>query len=359
MITPDKSKPLGEVNKSDSVPKGFYCSTCGKYHDEVPMDWGFSAPYQWNPEFVKRDPKKNEISSDMCVINGENFFIRGIIEIPIINENKTFNWGVWVSLSEKSFARYMAVYKTEKELDEEPYFGWLCNKIPGYPNTISLKTSVHLQGNRLRPKIVLDHSDLHPLCQEQHNGITMHRVGEIFKRCSHGEYFPKEVRVQKQFFVNLILIFILIVVIMAPFGYHGTFQEKVSEMMEAIIFWIVVFGFWGLLSYFTLKLETTANKELVYKSIDFKWRKAVRIENILACYCIPIIKRPITIFVRMLIVYVNDKNRIDKMAINISSFKLKDVADVLKGFLAVRPQTELDEYGESFVNGEYFKKNRR
>lgn len=160
--------------------EGFDCSCCGKFHTGIPA-LTFNAPTQWEEEFAKKDHDSYYLSSDICWIDGKDFFIRVSLEIPIIDTDQTFSWGVWVSLKKDNFKKYVEVYGADKELKEKPYFGWFCNQLPGYPKTIGLKTSVHLQGNKLRPLIVLDHYDTHPLCQEQLKGITMERVHEIIE----------------------------------------------------------------------------------------------------------------------------------------------------------------------------------
>ena len=165
------------VNRKMEVP--YVCSYCGKRHAGLPMDFAFNAPYYWTDELAEKDPENNFLNPDVCVIGGRDFFVRGVIEIPVVDKDETFNWGVWVSLSKENFKRYLLVYGTPDELKEKPYFGWLSNEIPIYPKTLNIKTHVHLQGNTLRPKIELDHSNDHPLCQEQHTGISMARVHEI------------------------------------------------------------------------------------------------------------------------------------------------------------------------------------
>ena len=39
----------------------------------------------------------------MCAIDKKEFYIRGCLEISVIDGPRPFTWGVWVSLSEKSF----------------------------------------------------------------------------------------------------------------------------------------------------------------------------------------------------------------------------------------------------------------
>lgn len=87
-------------------------------------------------------------------------------------------YGVWSSLSEQSFKRVLELWDDPRRNDEPPYFGWLSNSIPGYPETLNLKVDVVTREPDLRPLVVLQDGD-HPLIEEQRRGITMDRVYEI------------------------------------------------------------------------------------------------------------------------------------------------------------------------------------
>ena len=67
-----------------------------------------------------------------------------------------------------------------------PFFGWLCTSLPAYPETLHLKTMVHLRDYGIRPYVELEATD-HPLAVEQRNGITMERVQEIVDLVEHGD----------------------------------------------------------------------------------------------------------------------------------------------------------------------------
>jgi hypothetical protein len=71
-----------------------------------------------------------------------------------------------------------------KIVDEPPYFGWLANKLPGYPDTLNLKASVHSNNVKLRPHITLEPTD-HPLALEQRNGISYARVQQLAALTAH------------------------------------------------------------------------------------------------------------------------------------------------------------------------------
>jgi hypothetical protein len=118
------------------------------------------------------------------VIKKKDFFVRGLIEVPIIGSGGAFRWGVWVSLSEKNFNRMMELWDDPKIVEEPPYFGWLSSSLELYPNTLGLKTSVESRDVTVRPYITLELTE-HPLAVEQHHGITMERVKQIAEQCMH------------------------------------------------------------------------------------------------------------------------------------------------------------------------------
>ncbi len=156
--------------------KGFTCSCCGKYFDQIPLDFGYSFPDYWAG--LSEDEKSEGFLNEDACTSGEFRFVRGILKIRIIGTGEYFVWGVWVSLSQKNYDHYLALWDDTDTTKEQRYFGWLSNQIKGYPDTSNLKTSVQLQGVGLRPLIELDPTD-HPLAVEQQEGITEARVREI------------------------------------------------------------------------------------------------------------------------------------------------------------------------------------
>ena len=153
-----------------------YCKVCNCDLGEVPMCFGSSSPaLMMVPEAEYYD--RVEESVDQCIVDGEHFFVRGHIELPLIDE-EVFIWSVWVSLSERSFDHMREHWEAEGREFNEPYFGWLMTNLPCYPETFHLKTSVQSQSVGIVPLITLEPSE-HPLSLEQKSGITMERVHEI------------------------------------------------------------------------------------------------------------------------------------------------------------------------------------
>lgn len=167
---------------------GFFCATCGQWHADLPLAYGTRAPdiYGGIPESERA--ARAELSSDQCIIDGEHFFVRANIELPVVDAEQSFSWGVWVSLSEASFDRVSDLWETPGRESEPPFFGWLSTTLPFsvYPSTLNLKTHVHLQPVGVRPLVELEPTD-HPLAVEQREGITLARVAEIAALVLHPE----------------------------------------------------------------------------------------------------------------------------------------------------------------------------
>jgi len=162
--------------------EGFRCHTCGKWHEGLPLDYAYDAPYYWS-ESLRADAD-SFLNSDFCVIKKNDFFVRGLIELPVIGQDEPFRWGVWTSLSKSNFDRMVELWNDPKLLDEPAYFGWLSNSIDLYSDTLNLRTNVHSKGVRQRPSLLLEPTD-HPLAIEQRAGITIERVREIAAHSLH------------------------------------------------------------------------------------------------------------------------------------------------------------------------------
>jgi hypothetical protein len=170
--------------KPPSDEQGFLCHTCGKHHADLPMCFGTDAPAPYYAVAPNERESRCQLSSDLCVIDGEHFFIRGCLEIPVADGPGPFVWGVWCSLSKESFKRVTEMWEVEGRKNDPSLFGWLCTSLPLYAETLHLKTNVHTRPVGERPLIELEPTD-HPLAIEQRLGIDMARVREIAAALLH------------------------------------------------------------------------------------------------------------------------------------------------------------------------------
>lgn len=140
-------------------------------------DYYYSVP----PEEQKT---RIEESEDWCIIDDAHFFIRGRLEIPIIRQNEKLVWNVWTSLSEANFMRSQELWHEPARVDEKPYFGWLQTGIPGYKDTLNIKTWVRTQSVGFTPEVEV-FEEGHPLTNDQQNGLTMKRVQQLVEQVLH------------------------------------------------------------------------------------------------------------------------------------------------------------------------------
>jgi hypothetical protein len=145
----------------------YKCASCGVVHDELP-DIGATYP---DPYFGVPEDERSvrvQLTGDTCVID-EDYFIRGVIEIPIHDYPEKFGFGVWVSQKRENFLAYR---QNPESTALGPFFGWLCTKIAYFSeSTWALKTRAHFR-EKLRPSIEMQPSD-HPLSILQRDGMSL------------------------------------------------------------------------------------------------------------------------------------------------------------------------------------------
>ncbi len=162
---------------------GFTCAACGDFHVGMPS-FGWDWPVQYLMVAEAERDRRVELDPDYCVIDQRWFFVRGCLDIHVHGHEEPFSWGAWVSLSERSFQRYVEQHDDRARRPGDRFFGWLCSVIPGYPDTQNLKTALHIRPWPDRPFIELEPTD-HPLALEQQAGITVDRVQEIAQLVMH------------------------------------------------------------------------------------------------------------------------------------------------------------------------------
>lgn len=157
------------------------CASCGKPHRGL-FDLGALQPYYWQAGL---ESSTNYLSEDFCVTNGEHFFVRCVLLIPIIgSDGQSLGYGSWSSLSQQNFESYMDTFDGGEQGRLGPWFGWFANRLPGYPDPLNLKCSVQPRDGRQRPTITLEPTE-HPLAVDQRNGITFDRLLELYALNGH------------------------------------------------------------------------------------------------------------------------------------------------------------------------------
>ena len=150
----------------------YKCASCGKFHEGWPA-LAFNAPTAYDVLSESWKEKIGELSTDFCIVRHPeqtDRFIRCTFTLKVVDDCQTLEYGIWVSLSEKSFEDYKANYGNADF--ETKYFGWFSNDIPEYDNFENIPTTVFTRLNNKRPEIVPHEGTDHPLVKDYYNGIT-------------------------------------------------------------------------------------------------------------------------------------------------------------------------------------------
>lgn len=166
------------------------CSCCGEWFNGI-MDLAADYPDPW-PHGVDREPNSalridgDFLSDDFCVLNGEHFMVRSIMEFPVHGMERKWGFGCWTSLSKDNFEKYVAGFDSGELDDEGPWFGWLCNGIKGlYVDDPSIPLDVHPQRGRQRPRLIaLD--ECNPVAHAQRDGLSAEDLMTILRSNGHG-----------------------------------------------------------------------------------------------------------------------------------------------------------------------------
>lgn len=151
----------------------------------MPLDIGakYPAPYarMSEQERLELGWVSNKTNPDFCRIeslDGQvDYFIRGVLQMPIQDADSCLLLGVWTTLSEKSWYLARETWSTPEQTPTDPMFGWLCTWYGLYPDINELGCNVWLKPDS-RPFIELQEAD-HPMVRDQRNGITRQRLAEI------------------------------------------------------------------------------------------------------------------------------------------------------------------------------------
>lgn len=162
----------------------FRCSQCEKVHEGLPAI-AFDAPSPYNSMAPEERAARAKLNRDFCVIDGEEYYVRAVLEIPIVGETETLEWGVWGSLSEQNFERYVATFDDLDQSKLGSFFSWFSSFLPGYNFPEPLRCSLIPQDNRQRPHVVFHPDDTHQLVLDKKNGISLERAIEFVMPVLH------------------------------------------------------------------------------------------------------------------------------------------------------------------------------
>jgi hypothetical protein len=161
------------------------CSVCGKAHPLEASEFVFRLPDIIHALSEEERASRCDISADMCALDRERIFVRGLLPLPVSGRRQPYNLGVWAEISMDSFRCIYERWGDPDQANEPRLPGKLANSLPlQEQNTLGLQLSIQLTGPKTRPEFyvqVLNHS----LYREQTHGIDEHRAIEYSDRKRH------------------------------------------------------------------------------------------------------------------------------------------------------------------------------
>jgi hypothetical protein len=164
----------------------YTCENCGKEHEDWPA-LTFNSPHYYH---ILSNEEKETIATidlDFCTIKRSDHtdrFIRVTLAQKVNDHCADLEYGLWVSLSEKSFNDYSDNYNNDSH--QAGYFGYLSNYVPGYSNTLSIHMNVNTQSANQRPYIEPHQSFDHPFVKDYYNGISKAEAETRIKAMNDG-----------------------------------------------------------------------------------------------------------------------------------------------------------------------------
>ena len=161
------------------------CPTCGEEHDLSEFEPTYRRPDAYLEVPEDERAFRTIAGKDDCRVRdaddtNRRFFLRVMLPVPVRGTVAPCNWGVWVEVTESSFARTHELWDAPEaaQLLEPTFAASLANTLLGYTGTVGLPGRVQLTGPTTTPRFTLDSDLVHPLALEQRNGVFPERVVE-------------------------------------------------------------------------------------------------------------------------------------------------------------------------------------
>jgi hypothetical protein len=159
----------------------FTCDVCGETHAGETRDIRMGLP---QPIFLlDEDERANRahIEEDFALLRGENgdrYFVRALLELPIDGEDGYFGYGAWVEVTEADASSLGELWNDEDGERAGPFSGTLANELSPYAFTEGLAVRLRLRDVQLLPLLELEDGE-HELVRAQRRGISSHRAHQL------------------------------------------------------------------------------------------------------------------------------------------------------------------------------------
>ena len=106
---------------------------CLDFYDDAPYYWLEHHRTTTKEASLLANSSERPISfldEDFCAIDDRDFFVRGVIHLPIIGTAESLRWGVWGSLSRENFRTLLSMRDDSRRVELPSMFSWLSSQSP-------------------------------------------------------------------------------------------------------------------------------------------------------------------------------------------------------------------------------------
>lgn len=121
------------------------CPCCDKEIEPHQMDVAFGLPDVIFSLPEDQREVRAKTHSDLCSLDDQRYFIRGVVRAPVQQLDTDFGWGVWAEVSKDTFELH-----DKNGSDEPPAGGVLANTPPSYVD-VDQQLEIHFGPPDKRP----------------------------------------------------------------------------------------------------------------------------------------------------------------------------------------------------------------
>jgi hypothetical protein len=145
--------------------------------EDLRLSFAYRSPDPYASLSESDQATRAVINTDECVIDDDQFFVRGCLLVPVHGSDEEAILGIWARLTKQNFEEIRQLRNVPGCQHESPFAARLANELPLslWPSTLSVKCRLHLGPPGLRPALGVDPLE-HPLGREQRDGINLERA---------------------------------------------------------------------------------------------------------------------------------------------------------------------------------------
>lgn len=162
------------------IPRMRYrCPSCPQTHHGFPA-LAYNLPDAIFMLSAEERERSAVISSDLCILNDERYFIRCVLAVAVLGYEDEFEYGPWVEINAEDFSRYSVWFNLGVSPGWRSISGRIANALAGNrPTTLEIRCRVILPDDDESRPFVQVSEESHPLFDEQTHGMPITRATEL------------------------------------------------------------------------------------------------------------------------------------------------------------------------------------